>query len=226
MLKQCVSLLLAGLLSSSVIAEMRIDRAIVYFEPDQMPRQDVEVSNLGAENLYLQVDVEEVINPGTDQESRRQVKDLDKMGFIASPVKSIVPPNGKRRVRLLNLKGPQDEEKIYRVTFKPVAKEFKAEQSMLKLLVAYQSLIIVRPKQGKADIQAHRQGQQLTLNNLGKANVYLENGEACLPGGEDCREVPGRRMYAGNQHVIQIEDGRSEISFTLNDGKKPVRHTF
>jgi P pilus assembly chaperone PapD len=224
--KKLVPWLLAGVFSSSVFADMRIDRAIVYFDADEAPRQDVEVSTLSAENLYLQVDVEEVINPGTEKEERRQVKDLEDMGFIASPVKSIVPPNGKRRIRLLNLKGPQDSEKIYRVTFKPVAKEFKADQSMLKLLVAYQSLVIVRPAAGKADVQAQREGQRLMISNAGKSNVYLENGQACRPGGEDCRQVGGRRLYAGNLHSIDVSDGRSEVSYTLNDGKNPVRRTF
>lgn len=219
------ALLIAGA-NAAAIADMRIDRAIVYFDAEQTPRQDVEVSNQADDNLYLQVDVEEVVNPGLANEKRETITDFEKLGFIASPVKSIVAPHGKRRIRLLNLKGPGELEKIYRVTFKPVAKKFKANTSKLKLLVAYQSLVIVRPTDAKAQIDVVRKGSSIALHNSGNANVYLEDGKACDKSGKNCRALEGKRMYADNRYELDVSDGKTQISFTLNNGKKSKTKIF
>ncbi len=49
-------------------AALSLDRIIVYFDPNEIPRQDMIVTNPDPENLYLQTEVYNVINPGTDQE--------------------------------------------------------------------------------------------------------------------------------------------------------------
>ncbi|MFK0573066.1 hypothetical protein [Endozoicomonas sp.] len=61
--------------SSQALATMSLDRMIVYFKPDQLPRQDVVVTNPDKETLYLQTEVYKVVNPGTEKEERIRVTD-------------------------------------------------------------------------------------------------------------------------------------------------------
>ncbi len=227
------TLLLLLLTSMPTNADMRVDRAIVYFEPDAPPRQDVEVSNLSDENLFLQVEVLEVSNAGTEQEQRTLVTDLDSIGFIASPANSVIPPKGRRNIRLLNLREPGDQERIYRVTFKPVLPELSAQTNAIKLLVAYQSLIIIRPKNVDIDIASESKTDGLLLSNNGNANVFLQNGRACHTASKECFDLPSKRLYAGNSWTVS--DGKSnnrlsrdeyEISYVLNSGRKQISRTF
>lgn len=227
------TLLLLLLTSMPTNADMRVDRAIVYFDPDAPPRQDVEVSNLSDENLFLKVEVLEVSNAGTEQEQRRLVTDLDAIGFIASPANSVIPPKGRRSIRLLNLREPDDQERIYRVTFKPVLPELTAQTNAIKLLVAYQSLIIIRPKNIDIDIASESRTDGLLLSNNGNANVFLQNGRACHTTSNVCFDLPSKRLYAGNSWTVS--DGKNnnslsgdeyEISYVLNSGKKQISRTF
>ena len=88
--------LLATLIASSqALATMSLDRMIVYFKPNQLPRQDVVVSNPDKENLYLQTEVYNVVNPGTQQEERIRVTDPKDIKLLATPGKAIIPPNFK-----------------------------------------------------------------------------------------------------------------------------------
>ncbi|MEM8501193.1 MAG: fimbria/pilus periplasmic chaperone [Pseudomonadota bacterium] len=227
------TLLLLVLTSIPTHADMRVDRAIVYFDPDAPPRQDVEVSNLSDENLFLQVEVLEVRNAGTEQEQRKLVTDLDSIGFIASPANSVIPPKGRRNIRLLNLREPDDQERIYRVTFKPVLPELTARTNAIKLLVAYQSLIVIRPKKIDIDIASESNTDGLLLRNNGNANVFLQNGRACHTASKECFDLPSKRLYAGNSWTVSVGERNNnlssdeyEISYVLNSGKKQISRTF
>ncbi|MFK7732407.1 MAG: fimbria/pilus periplasmic chaperone [Pseudomonadales bacterium] len=225
--------LLVLVVSTPIFADMRVDRAIVFFEPDAPPRQDVEVSNLSDQTLFLKVEVLEVSNAGTDQEQRRLVTDLESIGFIASPANSVIPPKGRRNIRLLNLREPGDDERIYRVTFKPVLPELTAQTNAIKLLVAYQSLIIIRPKNVDIDVASETNTDGLRLSNNGNANVFLQNGRACHTASKECVDLPSKRLYAGNSWTVnsgasegKLNSEEYEISYVLNSGKNQISKTF
>lgn len=221
-----------GCLCMPVGADMRVDRAIVYFEPDAPPRQDVEVSNLSDENLFLKVEVLEVTNAGTAKEERRLVSDLESIGFIASPANSIIPPNGRRSIRLLNLREPDNEERIYRVTFKPVLPELTAQTNAVKLLVAYQSLVVIRPQTIDIDVRSENDDDGLRLSNNGNANVFLQDGQACHTTSKECIDLPSKRLYAGNQWTVTgpeatvFNKSDYDVTYVLNSGTDQVSRKF
>lgn len=73
---------------------MFVNRSIVIFEPGEAPRQDVKVSNSDLDDIYVQVEVLEVIDPGELEEQRIAVKDPSKLKLLATPNKLILPPSG------------------------------------------------------------------------------------------------------------------------------------
>ena len=59
-------------------ADMSLSRMVVDFNPDDAHHQDIQIFNKDKNNIYVHVNVVEVLKPGTDKEERVPVKDLKK----------------------------------------------------------------------------------------------------------------------------------------------------
>ena len=72
-------------------ASLGIDRSILIFESGKAPRQDVIASNSGSTNLFLEVEVLEVTDPGSDQEQPAVVIDPESIGLVAAQAAPVMP---------------------------------------------------------------------------------------------------------------------------------------
>lgn len=225
----CTRTLLFGallLLSSFAHAGILLDKAIVDFRSDQPPRQDVVVINDSAtENAYVEVEVLEVVNPGTDQEERRPLTNPEDMPFVASPAKLVIPPNGRKQVRLVNLVPPGKEEKVYRVTFRPVLPPLEEPGSKIRVVVAYQVLVLVQPETPREDLVTTREGNIIRFENRGNSYVLVSNGKQCDTAGENCKELPAKRLYAGNSWEVELPYD-TPATFTLESFKGARNETL
>ena len=138
-----------------VIGSMVLDRTIIRFVAGEPSRQDVLITNSGAETLYLKVEVFEVKDPGTPSESREKPTDPNAVTLLATPNKMIVPAGGRKLVRLVNL-GGHGLERIYRVNVTPVVGELEARGMAVNVVVAYQLLVIVSPGEPAVDLDFKR----------------------------------------------------------------------
>ena len=213
------------LLSQNSIAALSLDRMIVYFNPDQIPRQDIVVTNPDNENLYLQTEVYKVTNPGTEKEERLRITDPKELNLLATPQKTVVPPNSRRTVRMVSLKTPKDVEQVYRVTFRPVVGDQEATQTAIKLLIAYQALIFIRPENPEFKVSSKVTEGKVVFQNTGNMNVVLRNGRYCSSNKEDsCTSLDtGTRIYAGGSWEMDLPEhakkGQGYIQFGLFDGE-------
>ena len=224
MLRSTLCLLASLLASPAALASLAIDRSILVFETGKSPRQDVMASNAGDTNLFLEVEVLEVISPGTDQEQRNVVRDPESIGFVAAPRRLMVPPQGRRPVRLMNINGHGDVERVYRVNIKPVLPPAETEGLGVRIVVAYQVLVFVAPKTIDVRLEGQRDGNRLTLRNTGNVNLMLANGRQCtMINGSDCVEVQGRRLYPGNSVVIELPSA-NPVTFEVDaNGQRQIR---
>ncbi len=193
------------LVSSPATADMYVDRSIVIFEPGGQPREDVKVSNSDEENIYVQVDVLEVRNPGAPNEERVKVSDPKQLKLIATPNKLVIPPNSQKLVRIVNLQAQNSEERVYRINVTPIVAPLEEASSQLRIVVAYQILTIIQPDEPYTALSAVREGKTLNFANNGNSNVLLSDGTQCNP--EDptvCEELTSKRLYAGNQWVLDL----------------------
>ena len=214
------------LISGFVQAEMTLDRLIVDFQSDSSHHQDIKVFNQSASNLYVNVSVLEVLNPGTKQEQRVVVKDIKKLSLIATPEKLIVPGNSRKNVRLVALEEPGKQDRIYRVGFTPAVGKLKARVSGIKLLVAYQALVIIRPEKPEALVSAERKGSLIVFRNTGNTNVLLQNGKQCDPiKPKECKELESRRLYAGNEWALKAPYA-GPVQYQLSDGNTVSNRSF
>jgi P pilus assembly chaperone PapD len=203
--------LLAGLLPLTAQATMAVDRSIFYFEPGGSSRADVQVTNPDAEPMYVQVEVLEVVYPGTLDEQHLPVANPRSVDFLVTPNRFVVPPRSRKVVRLVNLGGHGEAERVLRINLKPVAPPMEAHRSGVRVLVAHQLLAVVLPQQPQPEIVAERVGSRLLLENRGNTNVLLRNGRACatqadLEGEDDggCMPIEARRLYAGNRWDLDL----------------------
>lgn len=198
---------LLNITSAHAAGSMYLDRSIVVFQPGQPPRDDVLVINAEEEVLYVSLDVFEIIDPGTEQEQRTQADDPQQASLIATPNKLIVPPLGRKRVRIVNLK--QDEaEHIYRINVTPILPPLDdSESSIVRVIVAYQLLVIVQPENPVEDLQVTREDSELKFRNAGNTNVLLSEGVQCDAQGSNCTDLPTKRVYAGNEFTVALPYG-------------------
>ncbi|MGI9274351.1 MAG: hypothetical protein ACR2PT_05780 [Endozoicomonas sp.] len=164
--------------------------------------------------------------PGTKKETRVIVDDPSKIGLIATPNRVILPPGSRRLVRLVSLFPAESAERIFRVNFTPVAGEFEAEQSSVRLMIGYQALIIARPGKTVFDLQGERKGNTLTLTNKGNTNVYLDTVRQCQDKKlQDCSPLVENRLYPGNTWELEL-DGDGPVAFDAFDGDRSQAMSF
>jgi len=187
-------------------AAMELSNVILHFEPGESTREDVEISNPGSDPLYVQIVPTVVSEPGTEVEERTPIANPRDAGLLVTPNKLIIPPGATKSVRFVKL-GPSPYERVYRIAAKPVSAGVEAEQSGLKVLIGYEILAIVYPINKKPDIQVERDGHTLTVRNEGNTNVLLREGYQCEQPDqpvEECTPLPGKRMYPGNEWVVDL----------------------
>jgi len=203
----CVFALLCGaFFSAAANASMQLDRTQVVFKPEA-GREDVVVSNAGEEPLYVKVEVLEVTAPGTERERRVVVENPEDIGLIATPPRFVVQPGKRKILRLVNLLGHGAAETVYRVNVVPVAPPVASEGIGVRVLIAYQLLIFVRPQNPVFDVAARREETQLIVENRGNTNFILRDIEHCPDDGKPCSKLAGKRVYAGNTITLPVPAG-------------------
>jgi P pilus assembly chaperone PapD len=178
-------------------AEMVLSQVIVDLMPGKPLRDDIEVWNDGPERMYVAADPFEIRNPGTPQEQRVPAADPEQSGLLVAPQRLVLEPGERRLIRIAAIGERPAADRIYRVAIKPVAGAVTADRSALKVLVGYDTLVLVRPAEFTGDVTGQRAGKILTLANAGNTSQELFDGRQCDASGKDCRDLPAKRLYAG-----------------------------
>jgi len=189
------------------LADMTLDKSVIHFEPGKPKRQDVMVKNNQNTPLYIKVTPYTILNPGTDKQSREKITNPKKSGLLVSPSKLVVPPNGKKLIRLLNLDPKRHQHGVYRVAVEPVAGKLVGEESGLKILIGYELLVLAQTENPQPKLVAKRNGRSLKLSNEGDTDVYLMEGKQCPSKNantKDCAVLRSGRLYPGNKWTVSL----------------------
>lgn len=209
----CLAIAAALALPSVAAAEMLLDKVIIDFKQSTGQRSDIEVTNTGKENMYVLVEPAEILNPGTEGQSRVVHKDPRKLGLLVTPNRLVLAPGQAKLVRLSLLSRPTDRDRIYRVKIRPVVGELVASRTALKIIVGYDTLVIARPLKAGSELTGKREGRKLTLHNPGNSNVLIMEARQCKtkkaevkkpPAKRDCVSLPTRRLYAKQKWSIDL----------------------
>ncbi|MDW3094785.1 MAG: hypothetical protein R8G33_03845 [Gammaproteobacteria bacterium] len=210
------------ILLSNAQADMVLNKSIVYFEPSEPNKQDIEIENVGSNPLYIKVEPKIVKYPGTDQQIREPYNDPTKSGLLVSPNKLVIPPGGRKLVRFVNLIPNPTKERVYRVSVSPVVGDLVDGQSGVKIVIGYEVLVLVHAVNGEHELVHKRSAKSFEIENKGNKNVLLREGIQC-PNEEknenDCDHIPGKRLYPGNTWKVDLPNDMP-VKFFLNSGLK------
>ena len=206
-------------------AELALSHLIVQLQPGQKSREDIEVLNSSAERAYVAVEPSEIIDAGKPAQRRHQEQDPERRGLLVTPARMILEPGQRKLVRLSALMPASAQERVYRVTVKPVAGELQSTSTGLKILVGYDVLVLVRPTKPQADVVARRVGNELRFKNGGNASVELVDGRQCEKDSRSCKELPGKRLYAGAEWSQKMPSN-GPVEYTVVSPQKSSRQAF
>jgi P pilus assembly chaperone PapD len=210
------------ILLHSVNADMVLNKSIIYFEPSEPNKQDIEIENVGTDPLYIKVEPKIVKQPGTDQQSREAYNDPIKAGLLVSPNKLVIPPGGRKLVRFVNLRPNPTEEHVYRVGISPVVGDLVDGQSGVKVVIGYEVLVLVHAVNAEPELVHVRSGKTLEIENKGNRNILLREGIQCLnqqQNENNCDHIAGKRLYPGNKWNVELPHDMA-VKFSLNTGLK------
>lgn len=222
-------LLLMIFLSAPAGAAMSLSRAVVLFQPGEPQRQDIVVRNPDAEPIYVKVEAAEIINPGKPDQQRRVPREPEDIDLLVTPNRLVLQPGQEKVVRLVSLKPPGDRERIYRVNLTPIVGKVESETQMaIKVVVAYDALVVVEPLKPKPSLLARREGRRLTLSNNGNVYVLVSNGKQCPVEGaaeDQCLPLQGTRIYPGVEWSIDLPYDQPAF-FDIESLQKHERRRF
>lgn len=209
---------------SPAFAGIYLDKIVVEFDPDGLPREDIVVFNDDTnENAFIDIAIHEVINPGTENEERILVDNPQDANLLVTPAKMVVAPGSKSQVRLVSLNQNSPVDQIFRVTFTPVLAPFADEGSAVRIVVAYQALVIVPPSNPEADLSYEKGDGVLTFTNSGNSYIKLENGQLCGQLLTSCVDLMATRLYAGNTWSVELPfEGQVTYRATNDSGVRTI----
>ena len=201
-LKKFLAFLAISTAASQSSAEISLSQLIVDLSSNARAR-DVEIYNDSDERAFVVIEPREIINPGQISESTRKSPDPEALGLIVSPRKIILEPRQRRLIRLADIGADRQRERVYRVMVKPQVGQITSQSSGLKLLVGYDMLVLVRPDNAEEpSLAAKRVYGQLVITNNGNASVELDAGKQCDAREANCRDLGGKRLYAGASWTV------------------------
>jgi P pilus assembly chaperone PapD len=209
-------------------AKLSLNNVIVDIPGTGERFRDIEATNTGEDTLYLDVTVREVLQPGEASEQRRPVNLAEDRSLIVTPNKTVLPPGARRLIRFMAMGAAPGRERVYRVSVTPVIAGVEAKQTALKILVAYDVLVLVRPAVLSASgLKVQRSGATLKVENAGENSVFLQDIRQCAPGTEQspCPSLTSKRLYPGNSWSYALpHDAAVEIQQTVGDDTTVERY--
>ena len=197
--------LIISVFAFQINAGISLSQAIVHFEDSGKRSEDVIVFNQGQETVYIRVESSIVTDPGTAKQKREIYRDPKAAGLLVTPQRLVIPAGARKRLRFVRMDNPSEsvKDKVFRVLVKPEVGEVKSDQTAVKIIVAYEVLVISQPKNAKYQLDSTLEGNSLKVTNHGNTNVLLQKGIQCPDGQSiedeknECQELTGKRIYAG-----------------------------
>jgi len=191
-------------LASPARADLVLSELVVELQPSKHGREDVEVWNNAPDRTFVAVEPREILDAGSPTQRNHKDADPAKLGLLVGPSRMILEPGQRKLLRIANVAGDSNRERVYRVTVKPVVGAIQSEDSGLKLLVGYDVLVLVRPAQPLPNVSAKRNGRTLTFSNSGNVSVEVIEGRQCSADHGKCTELPGKRLYPGASWSVEL----------------------
>ncbi|MFC3786131.1 P pilus assembly chaperone PapD [Sphingopyxis italica] len=222
-------------------ANLSISKLWVDFKEGDQERSDLVIRNDSQDRYYVAVTVAEIVDAGTELENKLVETDPDKLGLLVTPNQIVLEPGAIRSIRLVSLNKSLTRDRVYRVLVAPQVGALKVKDAgaenrgvAIKMLAAYDVLVIDRPKASEAKVEAQRLPGQVILTNSGNSNVLVAEGFVCPgevrtnPDKERCKPLEAQRLYAGNTMSVSLDQPSDRLFLKTKAGSDtpPVDREF
>lgn len=195
-----ISIILA-IFAPTAFAAIEVSPILVDVLGDKINPQDIRVTNLGDDIAYVKITPKLIVHPGTPQEKLMTIEDPSKLGLLVTPRIMKISPHKYKLIRLVFTQKADVTDRLYRVDVQPIAGDLllpkKSNEMGIKILVGYGVVVIQRPENLHVAIEMQRTNNTLVVKNNGNTNVVLMDGKQCDSNGNNCKELPVKRIYAG-----------------------------
>ena len=212
-------------------ANLSISKLWVDFKEGEQERNDLVIRNDSQDRYYVAVSVSEIIDAGTEAEKKVVETDPEKLGLLVTPNQVVLEPGAIRSIRLVSLNKALTKDRVYRVLVAPQVGAIKTKDAAaetrgvaIKMLAAYDVLVVDRPQNSEATIAAERFPDRVTLTNSGNSNVLLAEGFVCPaeiranPDKERCKPLEAQRLYAGNVVTVALDAPTDHLFIKTKSG--------
>ena len=217
---------LAALVAAApAAAQITIDPAVLVIEPGNARDSNIVVANTSEDLVMVTVRPRVVAAPGEADEKIEAQPNPTISGLVATPLRLALEPNERRAVRLMptNVAGPTD--RVWRVQIVPAVGPLRSGQSGIAFIVGYDALVIQRASDPAPRVSGRRDGNILTLTNIGNSFALVTGIEQCQSVGEYVR-LPGKRLYAGQSWSVELgQSGPAEVTIE-GVGRRVERQSY
>lgn len=211
-------LALLCLSAATARAQITVNRSVIEFGPDARV-QDIEVRNGGENKVYLDLSVAEIVNPESESPTRVALDDPRSAAVLVSPRQLLVPPGGRKRVRVILREGASEVDRVFRLRIAPYTGKARLaapggdkKSSAIRVLVGYDLLLLARPADARPQLEVKRDEDTIEFRNKGNTNVLLRRLAQCEAGvdpdaadsGDRCVELSPNRLYAGETYRVTL----------------------
>lgn len=212
-----VALLLTIGLASPAAAQLQLNNFFIDLGDGQSPGE-LYAANRGDETLYLQVTVEEVLNPGSEEEETVRIYNPREAGVLVSPQRLVAQPGEEKRIRIVALDGT-DTDRFFKLTVTPVVGDLESEDAIgVKVMIAYAAWVFLRPEGAEPEIVAEQTGDRFTVRNNGNTHAEITGIKQCEEDGA-CEDLTKFRLLAGSEKTLELETEAPVTAKVLFAGK-------
>lgn len=194
---------------------------VLNFVSGQDQYEDIILNNTGRKGIYVRVIPKRVLNPGVVESDLKfeayNKKDPYEFGIAVSRQNLYLKPHSVEIIRVVSLQPKVDTDQVYQIELLPhlkgekIAPRAKSVAARVNVLVGYKVLAFLRPMNGTAKVTFTRQGKHLQFKNSGNTNALLYSGRQCE--GDQCTQLPAKRLYAGQQWSLTLPNASSPVYF-------------
>ena len=184
-------------------ADIEVSPILIDVQGTTINPQDIRVYNNGDEIAYVKITPKLFMYPGTPQEKLVFVDDPSKLGLLVSPSIMKISPKKFKLIRLVFTQKAGVTDRLYRIDVQPTAgdlllpKKNKGNELGIKILVGYGVVVVQRPEKLIPLTKMTRTQNTLVIKNVGNTNLVIADGTQCDSKGKQCKELPAKRLYAG-----------------------------
>lgn len=205
----------------SAEAQIILQTVILHFPAEARPITNLTVYNTAPEVFHVASRINKVENPGLPDEKTVPTDEV-----LVSPRNFTIPAKGSRAVRLILKRQPGEIEGVYRVAFAPVERSGEDDipkpqgargMAQIKVLTGMGALVFATPINPRYELSIERDRQRIAFSNRGNAQFALLYGKACRKGREDCYDISGSRIYAGQTWELKVP-GDETVIYSKKEG--------